>query len=83
MEIQKNYFLPYMMDLPVKVADHYKFSVIFFLLGFILTCWFSLYVVTYKRNDRKIAREFLLALFASIYLGLGSFFLMLSLGVNV
>ena len=80
MEIQKNYFLPYMMDLPVKVADHYKFSVIFFLLGFILTCWFSLYVVTYKRNERKIAR---LSLFASIYLGLGSFFLMLSLGVNV
>ena len=54
-----------MLTLPVKVADHYKFSVIFFLLGFILTCWFSLYVVTYKRNDRKIAREFLLALFAS------------------
>ena len=83
MEDQKNYYLPFMLSLTVKVADHYKFSVIFFLLGFILTCWFSLYVVTYKRNDRKIAREFLLALFASIYLGLGSFFLMLSLGVNV
>ena len=83
MEANKNIILPYMLSLPVKVADHYKFSVIFFLLGFILTCWFSLYIVTYKRNDRKITREFLLALFASIYLGLGSFFLMLSLGVNV
>jgi ABC-type Mn2+/Zn2+ transport system permease subunit len=83
MDVQKNIVLPYMLSLPVKVADHYKFSVIFFLLGFILTCWFSLYIVTYKRNDRKITREFLLALFASIYLGLGSFFLMLSLGVNV
>ena len=83
MEANKNIILPYILSLPVKVADHYKFSVIFFLLGFILTCWFSLYIVTYKRNDRKIAREFLLALFASIYLGLGSFFLMLSLGVNV
>jgi ABC-type Mn2+/Zn2+ transport system permease subunit len=83
MDVQKNIVLPYMLSLPVKVADHYKFSVIFFLLGFILTCWFSLYIVTYKRNDRKITRELLLALFASIYLGLGSFFLMLSLGVNV
>ena len=83
MEANKNIILPYILSLPVKVADHYKFSVIFFLLGFILTCWFSLYVVTYKRNDRKIARELLLSLFASIYLGIGSFFLMLSLGVNV
>ena len=83
MEANKNIILPYILSLPVKVADHYKFSVIFFLLGFILTCWFSLYIVTYKRNDRKITREFLLALFASIYLGLGSFFLILSLGVNV
>ena len=83
MDVQKNIVLPYMLSLPVKVADHYKFSVIFFLLGFILTCWFSLYIVTYKRNDRKIARELLLSLFASIYLGIGSFFLMLSLGVNV
>jgi len=83
MEIQKNKNLPFMLSLPVKVADHYKLSVIFFILGFIITCWFSLYVVTYKRNERKIARELLLALFASIYLGLGSFFLMLSLGVNV
>ena len=83
MEANKNIILPYILSLPVKVADHYKFSVIFFLLGFILTCWFSLYIVTYKRNDRKITRELLLALFASIYLGLGSFFLMLSLGVNV
>jgi hypothetical protein len=83
MEANKNIILPYILSLPVKVADHYKFSVIFFLLGFILTCWFSLYIVTYKRNDRKIARELLLSLFASIYLGIGSFFLMLSLGVNV
>ena len=52
MDVQKNIVLPYMLSLPVKVADHYKFSVIFFLLGFILTCWFSLYIVTYKRNDR-------------------------------
>ena len=83
MEANKNIILPYILSLPVKVADHYKFSVIFFLLGFILTCWFSLYIVTYKRNDRKITRELLLSLFASIYLGIGSFFLMLSLGVNV
>ena len=83
MEAQKSSFLPYMLSLPVKVADFYKFSVVFFLFGFILTCWFSLYIVTYKRNDRKIAREIFLALFASIYLGLGSFFLMLSLGVNI
>ncbi len=83
MEANKNIILPYILSLPVKVADHYKFSVIFFLLGFILTCWFSLYIVTYKRNDRKLARELLLSLFASIYLGIGSFFLMLSLGVNV
>ncbi len=83
MEGQKGISLPFILSLPVKVADHYKFSVIFFILGFILTCWFSLYIVTYKRNDRKIGREILLSLFASIYLGLGSFFLMLSLGVNV
>jgi ABC-type Mn2+/Zn2+ transport system permease subunit len=83
MEGQKGISLPFILSLPVKVADHYKFSVIFFILGFILTCWFSLYLVTYKQNERKIAREIFLALFASIYFGIGSFFLILSLGVNV
>ena len=76
-------YLPNMLPLPVKVTDHSQFSFVFFVLGFILTCWFLLYVVTYKQTDRKILREFILALFASIYLGLGSFFLMLSFGVNV
>jgi ABC-type Mn2+/Zn2+ transport system permease subunit len=72
-----------MLTLPVKVADHYKFSVIFFTLGFFLTCWFFLYIVNFKKSDRKLSREILLSLFASIYLGLGSFFLALSLGVNI
>ena len=70
-----------MLTLPVKVADHYKFSVIFFTLGFFLTCWFFLYIVNFPK--RKLSREILITLFASIYLGLGSFFLALSLGVNI
>ena len=72
-----------MLTLPVKVADHSKFAIVFFVLGFLLTCWILLYVVTYKKADRKIFREFIVALFASIYLGLGSFFLILSFGINV
>ncbi len=72
-----------MLTLPVKVADHYKLSVIFFSLGFFLTCWFFLYIVNFKPTNRKLSREILLSLFASIYLGLGSFFLALSLGVNI
>ena len=72
-----------MLSLPVKVADHYKFSVIFFTLGFFLTCWFFLYIVNFVPSKRKLSREILLSLFASIYLGLGSFFLALSLGVNI
>ena len=72
-----------MLSLPVKVADHYKFSVIFFTLGFFLTCWFFLYIVNFVPSKRKLRREILLSLFASIYLGLGSFFLALSLGVNI
>ena len=72
-----------MLTLPVKVADHSKFAIVFFVLGFLLTCLFLLYVVTYKKADRKIFREFIVALFASIYLGLGSFFLILSFGINV
>ena len=72
-----------MLTLPVKVADHSKFAIVCFVLGFLLTCWFLLYVVTYKKADRKIFREFIVALFASIYLGLGSFFLILSFGINV
>ena len=72
-----------MLTLPVKVADHYKFSVIFFTLGFFLTCWFFLYIVNFTKSNRKLSREILLSLFASIYLGLGAFFLALSLGVNI
>jgi len=72
-----------MLSLPVKVADHSHFSIIFFILGFLFTCWLFIYIITYKKSDRKISREILLALFSSIYLGLGSFFLILSLGVNV
>ncbi len=83
MEGQKVSSLPFILSLPVKVADLFQFSILFFLLGFILTCWFSLYLISYKQNERKIAREIFLALFASIYFGIGSFFLILSLGVNV
>ena len=72
-----------MLSLPIKVSDHYKFSVIFFTLGFFLTCWFFLYIVNFVPSKRKLSREILLSLFASIYLGLGSFFLALSLGVNI
>ena len=72
-----------MLTLPVKVADHYKFSVIFFTLGFFLTCWFFLLIVNFTPSNRKISQEILLSTFASIYLGLGSFFLALSLGVNI
>ena len=72
-----------MLTLPVKVADHYKFSVLFFTLGFFLTCWFFLYIVNFKPEKRKLSREILLSLFASVYLGLGAFFLTLSLGVNI
>ena len=72
-----------MLTLPVKVADHYKFSVVFFTLGFFLTCWFFLYIVNFKPANRKLSREILLGFFASFYLALGSFFLALSLGVNV
>ena len=76
-------FYTEVMELPLKMNTHSKFAAILFLLGFLLTCWFFLYVVTFKQNDRRLSREILLALFSSIYLGLGSFFLMLSFGVNI
>ncbi len=83
MEGQTVNSLPFILSLPLKVTDHFKFTILFFLIGFILTCWFYLYLLTYKQNERKIGREIFLALFASIYFGIGSFLLMLSLGVNV
>jgi hypothetical protein len=50
MEGQKVNSLPFILSLPLKVTDHFKFTILFFLIGFILTCCFYLYLLTYKQN---------------------------------
>lgn len=41
------------------------------------------YLVTIDKKERKLSKEILLTLFASLYLGFAMFFVMLSFGLNL
>lgn len=78
---------------PIRIADHFNLSIILLVLGFIIACllllyyylliYYIRYVVTYNKRERSLTREILFAGFSSVYLGLGSFLLMLNFGLNV
>uniref|UniRef100_A0A0K0E0U7 Dolichyl-diphosphooligosaccharide-protein glycosyltransferase subunit TMEM258 n=1 Tax=Strongyloides stercoralis TaxID=6248 RepID=A0A0K0E0U7_STRER len=60
-----------------------QLSVVFLAIGLLLTASFLIYEVTTQKKDKNIFKEAGLATVASTFLGIGSVFLMLWVGIYV
>lgn len=73
----------YAVESPVPVALYPQLATILLLLGLCVTGSFFLYEVTKTRLNRSLFTEVMLAGVSSVFLGLGTLFLLLWTGVYV
>ena len=68
---------------PVNPAIYPHLALALLLIGLFVTAWFFVYEVTATKVERAISKEILISFAASIFIGLGRLFLILSVGVFV
>ncbi|KAJ1694532.1 hypothetical protein LUZ63_011230 [Rhynchospora breviuscula] len=68
---------------PVPVALYPSLAVVMLSVGFMITAFFFIYEATSTRKSRSLTKELVISLFASVFLGFGSLFLLLASGVYV
>ncbi|XP_075475409.1 uncharacterized protein LOC142506138 [Primulina tabacum] len=68
---------------PVPDAWYPTLSVFMLAIGLVVTASFFIYEATSSRKNRSLAKELTAGAVASIFLGFGSLFLLLSSGVYV
>uniref|UniRef100_A0A0N4ZA11 Dolichyl-diphosphooligosaccharide-protein glycosyltransferase subunit TMEM258 n=1 Tax=Parastrongyloides trichosuri TaxID=131310 RepID=A0A0N4ZA11_PARTI len=68
---------------PVNPALYPQLSTILLAIGLLLTANFLIYEVTTNKKDKNFIKETMLATIASAFLGTGSVFLMLWVGIYV
>ncbi len=68
---------------PLPVSTYPLLATVLLMLGLLSTGSFFLYEVSKTRHSRQIHVEFLIAAVASVFLGLGTLFLLLWTGVYV
>ncbi|GMN53112.1 hypothetical protein TIFTF001_022254 [Ficus carica] len=68
---------------PVPEAWYPTLSFVMLAIGLIITASFFIYEATSSRRNRSLAKELLTGAVASVFLGFGSLFLLLSSGVYV
>uniref|UniRef100_A0A0K0FLE2 Dolichyl-diphosphooligosaccharide-protein glycosyltransferase subunit TMEM258 n=2 Tax=Strongyloides TaxID=6247 RepID=A0A0K0FLE2_STRVS len=68
---------------PVNPTLYPQLSTILLAVGLLLTANFLIYEVTTNKKDKNIVKEAALATVASTFLGVGSVFLMLWVGIYV
>ena len=68
---------------PVNPVIYPQLAFALLLIGLFVTAWFFVYEVTATKFTRTISKEVQISLVASIFMGLGTLFLMLSVGVFV
>ncbi|XP_015889183.1 uncharacterized protein LOC107424013 [Ziziphus jujuba] len=68
---------------PVPDAWYPTLSVVMLSIGLIVTASFFIYEATSSRRSRSLAKELITGAVASVFLGFGSLFLLLSSGVYV
>ena len=68
---------------PVNPALYPHLSTILLLFGMFFTAWFFVYEVTSTKFTRELSKELLISLAASLFMGFGLMFLMLSVGIYV
>ncbi|KAF8034103.1 hypothetical protein BT93_C0399 [Corymbia citriodora subsp. variegata] len=68
---------------PVSVSWYPTLSVLMLAIGLVITASFFIYEATSSRRNRSLAKELFAGAVASIFLGFGSLFLLLSCGIYV
>jgi hypothetical protein len=68
---------------PVNPAVYPHLSVVLLAIGVFFTAWFFVYEVTSTKFTRELVKEVLISLIASIFMGLGTLFLLLWVGIYV
>ncbi|KAL9255030.1 Transmembrane protein 258-like protein [Drosera capensis] len=68
---------------PVPESLYPTLSVLLLAVGLIVTASFFIYAATSSRKSRSLAKELITGAVASVFLGFGSLFLLLSTGVYV
>ena len=68
---------------PVNPALYPHLATILLMFGTFFTSWFFVYEVTSTKFTRDMSKELLISLVASLFLGFGLMFLMLSVGIYV
>ncbi|KAI0987619.1 hypothetical protein GJ496_008076 [Pomphorhynchus laevis] len=68
---------------PVHSIYFPKITIIFLMIGILLSCWFFTYEITRNKYSRRILKEVGIALLASTFIGFGGFFLLLAVHINL
>ncbi|KAL3744763.1 hypothetical protein ACJRO7_013951 [Eucalyptus globulus] len=68
---------------PVPISWYPTLSVLMLAIGLVITASFFIYEATSSRRNRSLAKELFTGAVASIFLGFGSLFLLLSCGIYV
>jgi fatty acid desaturase len=68
---------------PVNPSVYPHLSVVLLAIGIFFTAWFFVYEVTSTKFTREMMKEILISIIASIFMGLGTLFLLLWVGIYV
>ncbi|CAF0924756.1 unnamed protein product [Brachionus calyciflorus] len=68
---------------PINPAVYPQLTFLLLVIGLFYSAWFIVYEVTTNKKTRSIGKEFLMAVIASVFMGTGVFFLLLSVGIYV
>jgi hypothetical protein len=68
---------------PVNPSSYPHLAVILLLIGLFFTAWFFVYEVTSTKYTRALMKELLISSVASLFMGLGTLFMILWIGIYV
>uniref|UniRef100_A0A914EH53 Dolichyl-diphosphooligosaccharide-protein glycosyltransferase subunit TMEM258 n=1 Tax=Acrobeloides nanus TaxID=290746 RepID=A0A914EH53_9BILA len=68
---------------PVNPALYPQLTILLLGIGLFFTAWFFVYEVTSTKGTRNISKELLVSSVAALFLGFGTVFLMLWVGIYV
>jgi len=68
---------------PINPATYPHLALILLLIGLFFTAWFFVYEVTSTKYTRALMKELMISLAASTFMGLGTLFMILWVGIYV
>ena len=68
---------------PVKPTIYPTLSIVLLAIGLFFTAWFFVYEVTSTKFTREIFKEIMISFIASVFMGLGTLFMLLWVGIYV